>query len=276
MAWLDEAWLYRVPLTIPNHSGANAPETQITIPKAAGHFWTATLSSFNDVRITAADGTTLLDWAFDGGTPSQANRTATIVVEETNHNVATLYGNNAASASVGMWMYYGNNTENLTSNANNSVNVNTGTAKTLIMPISSASGSAAYHVYVTLPGTEQSYPNAEFRKQVNDQTYIFWHLRTAISSLSKPNKGRGENEEIAYAKAIIYDQDGADTTSAMTTLNDIAILDDYVVRMPIKAGDHEKRYLIIMTFGLIDAEGAIRVIDQRATLHVRNLGLHPA
>ena len=277
MAWLDNAWLYRVPLTIANHSGVNAPEAQITIPKSAGHFWSKTLSSFNDVRITAADGITLLDWAFDGGTPSQDNRTATIVVDDTNHNVATLYGNNAASASVGAWMYYGNDTTNLTSNANNSVNVNTGSAKAMLLPVGAATSMTnAYHVHISSPGVNQEYPNSEFRKQVNDETFIFWHLGRSIAQLSLPNHRRFDNEEIAYVKAVIYDQDGADTTSAMTTLNEIVILDDHVVRMPIKAGDHEKRYIIIMTFGLVDAEGDIRVIDQRATIHVKNLGLHPA
>jgi len=277
MAWYDSAWLYRVPLTLANHSGVNEPEAQITIPKSAGHFWSKTLSTFNDVRLTAADGITLLDWAFDGGTPSQANRTATIVVDDTDHNVATLYGNAAASASVGAWLYYGNSEDGLASNANNSVDVNTGTAKTLLMPVGAASNmSNAYHAHASAPGVDQAYPDSEFRKQVNDQTYIFWHMGRAIGPLSQPNHKRFDNEEIAYATAIIYDQDGADTTSAMTELNEIAILGNHVVRMPIKAGDHEKRYFIIMTFGLVDAEGGIRVIDQRATIHVRNLGLHPA
>ena len=75
-------------------------------------------------------------------------------------------------------------------------------------------------------------------------------------------------------KTIIYDQDGNDTTTAMTDLNSIAIGQNYTVSMPIKAGTHEKRYIIIMTFGLVNGAGILRVLDQRATLLVNNLALH--
>ena len=274
MAWLDENWLYRTPLTFANHSGVNAPEGQITIPKSMGKFWSNVLSSFNDVRITAADGVTLLDWAFHGGTPSQANRTCTIQIDDTDHNVASLYGNAVASASVGAFLYWGNSTNGLASNANNSINITT-TPKTVHAEVADPTSSATnFNLKCYMPSPDQLYPTHRIRKQVNDNVRIYWDLSNCVSKLKRHNQHSMRNEEIAYVQAVIYDQDGADTTSAMTVLNSITIGENYVVQMPIQAGTHEKRYIIIMTFGLVDEAGGLRVLDQRATLLVNNLGLH--
>ena len=275
MAWLDSNWLYRVPLTYANHSGVDTPEGQFTVNKSLGKFWDNTLSTFNDVRITQADGTTLLDWAFHGGTPSQANRTATIQID--NHpSLASAYGNAAASASVGAWMYFGNSTNNLASGANNSINITTTPKTVLIDPSDPNTSSTCFNIGVGPITVNQTYPRAEMRKSSATQTRIFWDLSSAVLGLRRSNQNSTRNEEIAYVTAIIYDQDGANTTSAMTDLNAITIMDNYVVQMPIKAGDHEKRYMIIITFGLIDEAGNVRVIDQRATLHVQNTVIHPS
>ncbi|QDP65734.1 MAG: hypothetical protein GOVbin1773_29 [Prokaryotic dsDNA virus sp.] len=276
MAWLGSDWLYRQPLTIANHSGVAAPEAVLAVPAAFGKFWENVDPNFNDIRITTADGITLLNWAFDG-TPSIANRTMTIHIDDTNHNVNTLYGqsNAAQSASVGAFLYWGNDTANLASGANNSTNITVNSSKTAIIDVAQpGSASGTYVLECAAPTADQLYPTHRIRKQVNDETKIYWDLSGCIESLSRESESSSRKEEIAFVKAVIYDQDGNDTTSAMTVLNSISILSDYVVQMPIKAGDHEKRYLIIMTFGIVDDLQVVRVIDQRATLIVKNLALH--
>ncbi|QDP48291.1 MAG: hypothetical protein Unbinned4944contig1000_15 [Prokaryotic dsDNA virus sp.] len=281
MAWLDEGWIYRAPITIQNHTannltGSATPEVIATISPRMGKFWDNVLSTFNDVRITAADGVTLLQFEFSG-TPSKANRTATIHIANTDHNVSTLYGSAAANASVTVWIYWGNNTNGLASGVNANVNITTNTAKVGLTSMN-APGSAdtTFMLNCYLPDADADYPRHRIRKQVNDETYIYWNLSSCLSTLSQRNEQSRRNEEIAYVKAIIYDQDGSDTTSAMTVLNDICIMDSNMIEMPIKAGTHEKRYVIIMTIGLVDESGRMRVLDQRATLLVDNLGLHPS
>lgn len=283
MAWFDEAWNYRIPLTFANHTvgnnaGAAAPEGQIAIPGSFGRFWDATtgvLSSFNDVRVTAADGKTPLDWAFDG-TPSKTNRTCTIQIDETNHNVSNLYGSAAANASVGAWLYWGNDENNLASGANNSINITT-TPKVVSIDLTDPRTSATtFYLQINQMSVGQTYYDHEIRKGTADITRIYWDLSNLLLRFRDHNHASKRNEEIAYATCIIYDQDGADTTTAMTTKNDIKILPGGVVSMPIRGGDHEKRYAVCMTFGLVDHEGTVRVTDQKATLHVRNTGLHPA
>jgi hypothetical protein len=277
MAWLDENWVYRMPLTIANHSGVAAPECTLTISPQNGKFFENVLSSFNDVRLTAADGVTLLDWAFDGGTPSKTNRTCSFHIASTNHNVSTLYGQAAQSASVGAFLYWGNVESNLASGANNSVNITVNGAKVVKQSLNApGSSDTTYTLECYSPTPDQQYPRHRIRKQVNDATYIYWDLGGCVGNLPRANQQSLRNEEIAYVQTVIYDQDGNDTTSAMTTLNDIRLLDNSVIEMPIKAGTHEKRYIIIMTIGLVDESGRIRTLDQRATLLVENLGLHPS
>ena len=274
MAWYDKDWQYRAPLTYGNHSGANDPEGQLTIPRAMAKFWDNVLSNFADVRVTAADGVTLLAFNFTSATQSHANRDFTIQIDQTNHNVASLYGNTAASASVGAFLYWGNGTNGLSSGNNTGISITT-TPKTVLVDLSAPSSSAVNYVlkcYKAEP--DQLYPTHRIRKQVNDDVRIYWDLSDCVMKLSRRSQLSNRSEEIAYATALIYDQDGADTTSAMTVLNAIVIGSNYTVSMPIKAGTHEKRYIIIMTFGLVDDAGTMRVLDQRATLLVNNLGLH--
>ena len=281
MAWLGSGWLYRHPITIANHTvgnvaGAAAPEVVLVIPTAMGRFWENVLTSFNDVRITAADGVTLLDFAFDG-TPSIANRTANIQIDNTSHNVSTLYGSAAASASVGAFLYWGNDTANLASGVNNSTNITTNTAKTGLINLDNPAGVATtFLLECSAPTADQLYPDHRIRKPVADETTIYWDLSNCVKKLERPNQNSSRKEEIAYVKAQILDQDGNDTTSAMTAVNAMEILNDYIVAMPIKAGDHEKRYMIMMTFGITDDANLVRVLDQRATLLVKNLALHPS
>ena len=275
MGWYHSDWLYRAPLTFANPSGVNEPEGQVTIPPAMGKFWSQVQSDFSDIRITAADGVTLLKWAFDGSN-SAANKVATIQIDETGHNVASLYGNTAATASVGAFIYWGNDSAGLADGWDNSINITT-TPKAVITDLSAPnSSSTTYVLQCGKPTPDQEYPTHRIRKQVNDETLIYWDLSACMSKLARHSNLSRRDEEIAYATAVIYDQDGADTTSAMTVLNSIAIGKNYVVSMPIKAGTHEKRYIIIMTFGLVNTAGTMRTLDQRATLLVDNLGLHPS
>ena len=271
MAWFGEDWRFRLPLTIPNQGGPDTPECKFTVPKEAGKFWAQVADNFNDVRITEANGLTALSFKFDG-TPSKANKTATIEID--NHpGLANLYG--TANAAIGLHMYFGNTESNLTSgvDANTSITVNS--AKTPFIDLSSPASETNYTFTCYVPGPDDEYPRYRIRKQVNDNLRIFWELSACVMQFNRRSEQSLKNEEIAYVQCQIFDQDGADTTSAMTDLSAISIGENYVVQMPIKAGTHEKRYIIIMTFGLVSSSGTMRVLDQRATLLVDNLGLHP-
>lgn len=276
MGWLDSNWRYRVPLTIANHSGVAAPEAIITIPSALEKFWDNVQSDFDDVRVTAADGVTLLTFN-TSGTANAASRQLTLHIDDTNHNVSNLYGNAAASASIGAWLYFGNDDSSLSAGTNANTNVTVNSAKAALVELADPfSSSTCFNLTVQPLSVRQDHPVGEIRKSSATSTKVFWDLSAATLKLKRSNQNSLHSEEIAYVKAVIYDQDGADTTSAMTVLNEITIMDNHVVQMPIKAGDHEKRYMLILTFGLVDESGGLRVLDQRATLHVQNTQIHPS
>ena len=278
MGWYHRDWVFRAPLTINNHSGVNEPECEFTVPPAMGKFFDQVQSDFSDVRITRADGITALDFAFTGGTPSVANRACSIQVDNANHNVSTLYGgqSNAADAAVGAFMYWGNTDANLASGVNNSINIGNSPKVIEIDLTAPGSSSSNYVLQCYRPLPDQQYPNHRIRKQVADDVIIYWDLSSCVSKLARKSELSHRDEEIAYVRASIFDQDGADTTSAMCDQSRIMIGQNYTVAMPIRAGTHEKRYIIIMTFGLVGSSGIMRVLDQRATLLVENLGLHPS
>ena len=272
MAWLDADWRYRAALTFANHGGADEVDGTITIPQAMGKFWDNVQTDFDDVRITTANGVGLLSYGFNTSTgpTSVADRRCTIEID--GYDVAAAVSNSAADASVGAFLYWGNAAA---SAAATSVTITS--AKTVHVELASPSGAATtYYLRCRTIGVEQAFFTHRIRKPSADVTRIYWDLSSCVLRLARSNYNSHRNEEIAYVDAVIYDEDGADTTSAMTTLNSIVIGDNYVVSMPIKAGDHEKRYSIIMTFGLIDEAGGVRIITQRATLHVQNPGIHPA
>lgn len=272
MAWLDDAWNYRTPLTFANHSGATEIDGTITMPKAMGKFWENVQTDFDDVRITAADGVTLLSYGFNTSTgpTSVADRRCTIEID--GYDVGAHIGNEAVSASVGGFLYWGNTAA---SAAATSVTITS--AKTVHVNLSSPLGtSTVFNLKCQAVGLNQQYYTHEIRKTSVTQTIMYWDVSSCVLRLARSNQKSNRNEEIAYVDALILDQDGVDTTSSMTVLNSMVICDDYIVSMPIKAGDHEKRYNVIMTFGLIDEAGGVRVFDQRATLHVQNPSLHPA
>jgi hypothetical protein len=173
-----------------------------------------------------------------------------------------------------MFLYWGNDSANLADGWDNSISIGNSPKTGLIDLSNPGTSSTVYVLKCYKPAPDQEYPSHRIRKQVNDSTYIYWDLSDCVTKLKRHSELSLRDEEIAYVKAVIYDQDGSDTTTAMTDLNSIAIGQNYVVSMPIKAGTHEKRYIIIMTFGLVNSAGNMRVLDQRATLLVNNLALH--
>ena len=136
--------------------------------------------------------------------------------------------------------------------------------------------ATTFHLTAKAVGLTQTLYSYEIRKPSTNQTTLYWDLSACMTRLKRQNQQSFFNEEIAYCTVAINDSDGANTTSAMTVLNDIVICEGAGVLMPLKAGDHEKRYTIMLTVGLVDDAGGLRIIEQRATLYVQNPGLHPA
>ena len=271
MAWLDTAWKYRTPITFANNGGAGEIDGSFTIPKAMGKFWDNVQADVDDVRITAADGQTLLSYGFntDTGPTSVADRRCTIEIE--GYDVSAHITNSAASASVGGFMYWGNAAASA-----GATSVSISSAKTVLLELTSPGSATEPVLLCGGVNADQTYPSHRIGKQTTETTNIWWNLRRCIQFLRRPNQRSRRNEEIAYVNFTIIDEDGVGRTGAMTVVNSITISDNYMVRTPILAGVTGTRYLLTLTVGLIDQARNVRVIDQRATLIVKDLVVHTA
>ena len=117
MSWLGENWLQRLPLSVLNAGGANAADLSFTIPSDFDYFWDNSLSTFNDLRITAADGITLLDFQALSGA-NHANKTLSLVVNNyswANEGWGDQSGAAQSNTIVKAYLYWNNSTSNLAS-----------------------------------------------------------------------------------------------------------------------------------------------------------------
>lgn len=100
-AWLNSGWQYRRPVTVTNNTGNALTDYQVLVALGAGFDFTSAAANGADVRITAANGTTLLPFWIE--TWNTGGQTARIWVRVNSLPVgdSTLYlyyGNSGASS----------------------------------------------------------------------------------------------------------------------------------------------------------------------------------
>lgn len=92
-------WKYRACITVDVGSATGSRDAQITIPPAWDHFWSTVRSAGEDIRVTAADGTTLVTFDLAGGF---STTTRTGVIEIDNYTVP-----GTGSRVYTLWLYWG-------------------------------------------------------------------------------------------------------------------------------------------------------------------------
>lgn len=102
MSWYDEDYQKRAAITVHEGSATATADVDITIPPDWDDFWEAIDASGNELRITAADGYTLVTYDVDkpgGGAFSKASRSGRIRID-----AATFP--NVGQTLVLFWVYY--------------------------------------------------------------------------------------------------------------------------------------------------------------------------
>ena len=272
MAWFDEDWQYRIPLTFPNVGGDATIDGAVTIPGTLGKFWDNVKSDFGDLRITKADGLTTIPWAFNG-TPSVSSKSCSVQID--GYDVSQAIGSAAENASVGAFLYWGNS--GASTNADNSISPSN--MQTLRIELAAPGDAASPIIRCGAISADQVYPTHRIRKTSGDQIYVWWDLSACVARLARPSNRSRRYEEIAYVQMEITAASGADVTSTLTTANLTTIGQNYMVKMLLKPGNptyspNKGIYLLNIFVGLTDDAGSLRVLDQRATLIVDNLIAH--
>lgn len=68
-AWYDEAFDYRVPVTVPNSNGVALTDYQVNVPLTSGFDFASCQSDGSDLRVTDSDGQTLLPYWVESFNP---------------------------------------------------------------------------------------------------------------------------------------------------------------------------------------------------------------
>lgn len=102
MSWYDDTYTKRIPISVYNSAGAASGDVDVTIPKDWEDFWSSVDANAAYVRVTGADGRTLLSYDVDdgaGGSFSVANRAGRIRIDG-----AALYA--LVDSTTLFWLYY--------------------------------------------------------------------------------------------------------------------------------------------------------------------------
>lgn len=273
MSWLAKEWTYRMPLALVNSGGANTLDADFSIPNDLGPYWRNSLSNLNDIRVTAADGVTLLNWK-QGSNTNYSNKIVEVEVDAYDFSGEAWGGNSGAAtanSAVKGYLYWGNDTANLASGQ--AANVSIANAITPGMQLAQPTTSTPV-IRCRPLRKDQLYPDDYIVKQSTESTLLWWDLKACMMYRSSQNERSRLLEEIAWARIKVEQIDGnniIDRTSTMTPPASISFSNHHIVSHTLTAGASGGLYLITLTVGTDDGMGGTRVLDYRCTLKCYDL-----
>jgi hypothetical protein len=102
-SWYNTSWKYRWPISINVSTAGATSDVTVDIPADFDLFWNNVLSSGNDIRVTDADGRTLLTYDIAAGFNS-TTRVGQLELD----NVSTVTGSTDGCSNQLAWLYWGN------------------------------------------------------------------------------------------------------------------------------------------------------------------------
>ena len=181
MSWLDEDWSNRHPVAVNHSTGTSSYYAEIAIDPTFTDFWASVDSSGDDIRVTEADGRTLvpyevIDWNY-------AAKTATVLYGSVNTTTGRQSSVN--------FLYWGN------ASATN--------AESTIAPLAPGVAKQAYILYVALspltpvfrsPALIGSRPSGFYTMVIGWEGWIAFDVTDSLFSLTTPHEGHTRLEEV--------------------------------------------------------------------------------
>lgn len=275
MSWLGNDWKYRIPFSLHNATAGGSRDGQFLVPADLGKFWDNTQTDFDDVRVTEADGITLIDFAIANG--NHSNRTATIQFDAYDWSskpwgsANSTYTANTAGSVISGFIYFGNTTAS--SGQTNNLTISNAVNVGVEMSAPGALGNPVLRPTAQRIG--QTETDLFIVKGTKETTRCWWDLSQLLYYRRRPEQGSVLLEEIAYVQLRIDQQDGqnlVDRTSVMIDAASVTFSNGHLVQHTITAGASGADYLLQLLVGTDDGMGNTRVLDVRATLKVQDLG----
>ncbi len=202
MSWYDDNYQRRAAISVPNSAGAASADIDITIPPDWDEFWDVIDAAGAQLRITAADGRTLVTYDVDkpgGGAFSSTARTGRLRID-----AASL--TNTANACCLFWVYFDPET--------------TVTAGDVVVTM-----SAPIDGYIELgrpadrrlvlqkqpPGLTR--PQSLESKESTATIHYWLDAAQVLELYRRPSSGHLQYEEVAAALVVIKDSAGADANA---------------------------------------------------------------
>lgn len=183
MSWLGREWTHRAAIGFDNTAGpAGDYDLRFTIPTRMSEFWRLVLSTGFDVRVTAADGVTVI--------PDLKRESWTYADQ------AGVFAVNAVPLIVGvnqLFVYWGNPDAG-----------DVATSPTIATPIvgvvALSRPVARWSMRYGAEKAGATLPATTFRKFVDEQVRVWWDFSAALERAASPINGSDREEEI---KAVV-------------------------------------------------------------------------
>lgn len=250
MSWLDSDWTRRAAISIDNHAGASQEDITLAIQSDFPEFWDNVQPAAGaDIRVTAADGTTLLTYQLVGF--NSTTKVCTVQVD--NMPLPT-------AATCVAWLYWGYTNA---SSAAGSFTIS-GSEKTGTLEVS-VPGSGTEVVIPCRPEAPgATVPRAEIGKQTAEELHVWWDLSRVLVQRGKRHENSRLLEEIESVEFNV--STGGVTQTAMMDNDEDRLVHPHFIRTTVKAGTTATNYLLKMT--VITTGG--RTIQCLASLRVKN------
>lgn len=235
MSWYREAsqvWKRRLSLTINNTGGgAGTIDAEGSIPVTLDDFWGAIDSSGIEMRVTAADGTTLL--AYSIASFSKTNRTCTLSIDG-----MTSYGDGVHQA----FLYYDS-----AGSPTGAVATTITSAKTIYIE-SCGPGPNIVRALPFRPGDTQ--PARKFQKAASEVIKLAFDLAPRLKRSARPYQGYPYCEEMQWADYTVSEAGAAD--AALKTAANSRFYAGRWLIVEVKAGTTGDNYTVVATVRTVD------------------------
>lgn len=197
-------------ITVDNSAGpaAVALDVDITIPKDCDPFWDAIDSSGNNLRVTAADGVTLVTYDVDdgaGGAFDATNRLGRIRVD----------GMTIPTGTAGiflLWLYFD------PADSDGATNISDGSSAVTMADIATGyidldEPTGPWWTEYQPQILRSTNPRDARHKGPSEQVYVWFRLDRVLAKSQYASEGSKRREELYYASMAVLDTSGADQTS---------------------------------------------------------------
>lgn len=269
MSWRSAFFRRRMSISAPNTAGGATKDVNVVIPQDLDEFWDVIDTAGLELRVTAADGYTVLNYSVDNGSGSafdRANRLGRIQIDG-----ATAPG--TATELLNFWLFFH------TTSTQGTAAVATTIASALTGYIERGTPSTwRTRAQVPRPGLDR--PRATFGKGSADEAFLWVDLTNQLELRRGTFAGKKFYEEPMSATYQVVDDAGAPQAGMITTAGMRWVEAPtgkfgrrIMLRLPVKGGTDDTRYTAVATIltSVPGESGTHRTITARAGFRVRDL-----